>query len=511
MRVKINKYLRVFIPLLNDIFLGNSEKETARERIFEILSIGFGTIMVFIGIFFSFQNEIIFGISLLFFGTFGFGLLYYLSKFKNKTNPWSFFILFMLFLSAIWYNAHGFKGNVHLLLIPGLLAFVSIFRPKQYFSMVSLTFIYLVFLFLIERKYSETIFHNNTEVNETQLVIIYLSTIFLSAWTIGIVILNNSLKIIEIKKQKEKIEIFYNELISSVKYAYNIQNALLPSEKEVNEIIPNNFILYKPRDIVSGDFYWIKKSEQKIFIAIADCTGHGIPGAFMSMLGISLLNEVVLRKKIISPDKVLNTLRKDLKRNLPNLNDGMDIGFCVFNKKNKEVFFAGANIPLFYIRNNNLKIIKATRQPVGRYPVEKKFELNKFNYQKNDIFYMFSDGFKDQIGGVKKSKFMISRFKKLILENHQKTFEEQKNILNNTFKEWIKIHNKTSFSQDFNFNQFYSDENHKQFEKKIMEYKEKITNYKIFYRTSNKIIKSKEEDYNKIEQLDDVLVMGFKI
>ena len=268
----------------------------------------------------------------------------------------------------------------------------------------------------------------------------------------------------ELKQQKQEIEEVYEELrvqtekitsqrdmlsfqnthiSDSIIYAQRIQTAVLTKEDYIDEILPENFILFKPRDIVSGDFYWIRQIGQKIIIAIVDCTGHGVPGAIMSMLGISYLNEIVRRSEITQANHVLNEMRKRVKRALHQTGkkgeavDGMDMVLCAIDLKTKIMQYSGAFNPLLIIRNNELIEIKADRMPVGIYHNEKpSFTNHEIPILDNDIFYLFSDGYADQLGGENRLKFMHSNFKKKLLQIHNKPMNTQKEILEETIENW---------------------------------------------------------------------------
>ena len=241
------------------------------------------------------------------------------------------------------------------------------------------------------------------------------------------------------------------DIMDSINYASTIQKALLPSKKVIDEHFPENFILFRPRDIVSGDFYWFKQVNDFIVFAAADCTGHGVPGAFMSMLGIAFLNEIVRRKEITTASQVLNLLRSRVKTSLQQTGDfgtsqdGMDIGLCVLDKTKKTLDFAGAYRPLYLLRKNttkfNLQTIKGDRMPIGVYRKEKDFVSKIIELQDNDTIYLFSDGYTDQFSGNDRKKFTTQRFKDLIVEIQEKSLNVQGQILNKKLEEW-KGHSK---------------------------------------------------------------------
>ncbi len=252
----------------------------------------------------------------------------------------------------------------------------------------------------------------------------------------------------ELESQKNKLEKINKNITSSIRYAQFIQQAVLPNSIFIKQFIPENFILYIPRDIVSGDFYWIKQVNNFVAVAAADCTGHGVPGAFMSMLGIALLNEIVRLDKNPTASDILNELRKRVKTSLHQENvrgkstDGMDMSLCIIDLEKKEVQYAGANSPLYIINKNaeddtpTLRHIKPDRMPVGVYVKERSFTNHKISLETDDILYLFSDGYIDQFGGENKDKFKTKRFKKLLIDIYDKPMAKQKELLFDNFENW---------------------------------------------------------------------------
>ncbi len=246
-----------------------------------------------------------------------------------------------------------------------------------------------------------------------------------------------------------KIETQKQKITDSIKYAQKIQNAILPSNVLIKKIIPEHFIFYEPKDIVSGDFYWINKINNNIIVAAVDCTGHGVPGAFMSMLGVALLNEIVDKKEITQPDKILEELRKYVKASLHQTgqndesSDGMDMSLCVIDSETNKMQFAGANNSVYIIRSNNKNKeqsefieLEPDPMPIGIFLVEYPFNNQEIQLESKDCIYLFSDGYSDQFGGKKNYKFMKAKFKELLLEISEKPMQEQKNILEKTFYDW---------------------------------------------------------------------------
>lgn len=247
----------------------------------------------------------------------------------------------------------------------------------------------------------------------------------------------------EIVAQKDDIEEKNKDIMSSIRYAQRIQEAVSPQKKLMEKVFPDHFVLWKPRDIVSGDFYWMMQKNGKAIIAAADCTGHGVPGAFMSIMGISFLNEIANNKDVNTAAEALNQLRHNVITSLnqegseTDTKDGMDISLCVYDFDNMMMQFAGAYNPLYMIREGELSVIKADRMPIGVHERDHKLFTNmEFSIHKNDIYYILSDGYVDQFGGQDGKKFMTKRFKELLLEIYTKPMPEQKEILWNTLVEW---------------------------------------------------------------------------
>jgi len=247
----------------------------------------------------------------------------------------------------------------------------------------------------------------------------------------------------ELTQKGDEIQYKNEQITDSIQYASRIQQVMLPQQEFMNELMPNNMVLFKPRDIVSGDFYWYKQIKNFVIFAAADCTGHGVPGAFMSMLGISFLNDIVSKSRFDKPNEILNTLRKRVKKSLNQRGedfesaDGMDMSLCVFDTEYNVMQFAGAYNSLYLIRDNELQVYKADRQPVAVYMREKDFTNHEFEVQKGDCIYLFSDGYKDQFGGENGHKFKSQRFNQLLLDIHQKTMNEQRDILDKTITDWM--------------------------------------------------------------------------
>ena len=247
----------------------------------------------------------------------------------------------------------------------------------------------------------------------------------------------------KVVERTKKIESQRKEITDSIHYASRIQNALLPPDEELDTLLPSYFILNKPRDIVSGDYYWLAHKDNKVVVAVADCTGHGVPGAFMSILGVAYLNEIVNQTVAIRANEILNQLRGQVIKSLhqtgkiDEARDGMEIVLCVVDFQKKKLQFSGAFRPLYLMRDNKLQEFKGDSMPIGLYHDEElSFTNEELYFNENDIIYLFSDGYVDQLGGPNRKTYKSKKFKQLLINIHQKPLDEQKEILEKEFETW---------------------------------------------------------------------------
>lgn len=247
-----------------------------------------------------------------------------------------------------------------------------------------------------------------------------------------------------VTKQRDQIA-HQNEIITdSIEYAKRIQSALLPQENYLEKLLPEHFVFMKPKNIVSGDFFWVTEKQNKIIVAVADCTGHGVPGAFMSMLGVAFLNEIVNNSSKVMPDLILNRLRDFIIRSLhqeygySGSKDGMDMALISIDKKTQIMEYAGAYNPVFIIRSRELHEIKGDKMPIGIHAVkvDKEFTNHQFQLQKEDMIYLFSDGYVDQFGGKDGMKLKMKPFKELLIKISEKPMDKQYKALENYMEKW---------------------------------------------------------------------------
>jgi serine phosphatase RsbU (regulator of sigma subunit) len=272
----------------------------------------------------------------------------------------------------------------------------------------------------------------------------------------NIVLLQRALELssVELNQSKNKIGKALEELneknedlLSSIHYARLIQNAILPSEDRFRKVLPGSFVFHRPRDIVSGDFYWLQEHDDKIMVAAVDCTGHGVPGAFMSIIGNNSLNTAVREEGLTTPSLVLDSLNRGVSSTLTlqadindvGIKDGMDIAFVTIDYKNKKIQYAGAYNPLYIIRDGQLIETKGDKFPIGLSIDDrlKLFTNHTFDLIEGDVVYIFSDGYPDQFGGPMGKKFKYEQFRNLLLEIHELSPRKQFKQVSNRFEEWM--------------------------------------------------------------------------
>jgi serine phosphatase RsbU (regulator of sigma subunit) len=308
--------------------------------------------------------------------------------------------------------------------------------------------------YLYDKEKRQKEFEQNKKDIEQRLVTRSLIVAFLLVFIIAVVIFRNyrqkqkanlllAKQNAEIESQRNEIAAKNYEIMSSIRYASRIQKAILPDEALLNEKLSEYFVLYKPKDIVSGDFYFVRQVGPYMVLAAADCTGHGVPGAFMSMLGIAYLNEIIIMANLSNPGEILDILRDKVKASLHQTGkdnetkDGMDIALCTINMQDRKLWFAGAYNPLYLIRNGVLTEYRADRMPIGIHFNEKaNFSMTEMDICPGDCLYFFSDGYQDQIGGNGDKKFLAKNFRKLLTEIYNKPLAQQKMILDETIENW---------------------------------------------------------------------------
>lgn len=246
-----------------------------------------------------------------------------------------------------------------------------------------------------------------------------------------------------IAEKSALIEDAYGKIRDSISYSRKIQKAMLPTNESIASVFPHSFVLYEPRDIVSGDFYWFQDRANEVLFAAADCTGHGVPGAFLSIVGYNHIHQAVNIHNITSPEKILDKVRDDVTVTLKQYddnaaNDGMDVSLCAIDKRTNTLKFAGANHAAWILRGDVVHELKGNNQPIGAYPGQEilPYTLQEFQLQKNDRVYLFSDGFTDQFGGEKGAKFKAKQLRELLIATRTQPMPQQKETLLAALRRW---------------------------------------------------------------------------
>ncbi len=515
---------------INLLIAGSPNEFSLQHRIFTTSCFWTSLIGVLFAVFSIIENQPI-QILLSLIGIASFLLMYYFSRKKHKYNKWIFMLVMLFYISFNWFFFNGLSGSSLFIFILGILTFYGIFEKKHYLIVFIIVSLNVIIAWLTELQFPNLII-SNIDYKPIYTILSFIVTSFFAGLIISQLKFNYAIEHQKTEFEKTELEYLHNNILGSIRYAENIQNALLPSSDMLSASLHEYFILYKPKKIVSGDFYWVKKNENKTIFAVADCTGHGVPGAFMSMLGISYLNEIVLNNNTLRSDEILNRLRSKVKKTFNKndgilVQDGMDIALCIIDFEKMQVQFSGAYNPLCLIRDNQLVAYKADKQPIGAYPKEKDFSYTEIDLQKNDMLYMFSDGYKDQIGGEDGKKFMAKNFKELLLTIHTKELNKQQQTLDETFENWKNEYSDRKFDSFNELEIALSSINKELIENKINEansiitklkekayaekelstsnIKEIINTLKINRKVKQQIIK----DVNT--QIDDVIVAGIKI
>lgn len=297
--------------------------------------------------------------------------------------------------------------------------------------------------------YEENGFICYPSIHRNYYIVVFLSSIF------SAIILFKRFQLkkktaLQLSFKNKIIEEKSKEITDSIHYALRIQKAILPSPDQINACFNNYFVLYKPKAIVSGDFYWVSNisKDNKSVIAAIDCTGHGVPGAFLSIIAYNALNKIINEQGETEPSAILDRLNSEVKETLNKdqynqVKDGMDISLCVFDRTTNTLSYCGANSPLYFLSEGNLKKLKGTKRPIGYINDESHFipfTSHSIKVQTGDQFYLFSDGFADQFGGANNKKLMSETFKKSLLKNASLSLSDQKDALENLFEKWKGDH-----------------------------------------------------------------------
>lgn len=325
-----------------------------------------------------------------------------------------------------------------------VIVFIKVIKTKEFDNFFTSITLLILFTFVTLQVVN---FLNLAEVNKSILDLISLTFVLSMALIFAgrfSGIFNSTMDLKNIaEKQKKDLTQKNNEVLASINYAKQLQSTILPTSKEIGKLFPNSFVLYQPKDIVSGDFYWMEERNGLIYFAAADCTGHGVPGAMVSFVCSNALSKSLIEDGKVLPDKILSRTReiviKQFSTSDVSLNDGMDISLCSYNPKTNELQWSGANNSIWIIKkgSNKINIIKGDKQPIGNYVAStENFNLHHFEMEEGDRIYLFSDGYVDQFGGERGKKFKTQQLKDLILSLQKRPITDHHKLLLDTFTNW---------------------------------------------------------------------------
>ena len=401
--------------------------------------------------------------------------LYYFSRIKQKFKfpvYTAILINMLIYTPIMWVSNGGSSGGFqYYLFVYATFIIAVVTNKKVIIALISLTVIIFLSLLFYEYSYPERILgYPSKEDKYIDLVVgflfvllgviymFYFYTIQYNKTNLELSLKNSELENQNIKLYKHQSKIESQRKIletqnlhikDSFSYAQKIQKAVFPSTEILKQNTKDSFLLYLPKEKIGGDFYYYTKIKDSFIAVIADSTGHGVPGGFMSMLGITILEEIIKRKNILDAAEILNKFREEIIESLDQkdirsiTNDGFDTAICIFNTKTKKLNYAGANLPLILMRNKEIISYSPDNMPVGTYITMKPFKNNFIDIQKDDSFYLFTDGITDQFGGSKNQKFSFHRLKKVLTENAEEPLFIQKEQFKKTFRNWKGNQKKT--------------------------------------------------------------------
>ncbi|MEH0156537.1 SpoIIE family protein phosphatase [Limibacter armeniacum] len=376
--------------------------------------------------------------------------------YKSLETPFIAYLIFSISVHFVISRGHvGTMPYVQLMAVPLIIATV---RKERLHFWLATFFSITIVLHLISHLKHEWIFvhDNSSPFIMTQLTVFLLCMLTTS---IAVLVLKynyqaaHRMAIIKRQRleqqqqllvsQKHKINRAFDSITESIRYAKRIQHTLLPSEDDIHDLFPESFVFFQPKDIVSGDFYWFTQLEDNLKImVVADCTGHGVPGAFMSVLGHVFLDHIVNIQNTTSPAEILELLDQKVKTTLKqegksSTNDGMEVAICALDSDAKTLTFAGAKMPLYYIQNGESYLIRGSKRSIGSNPRGHiNYEEHTISVEAPTCCYIYSDGFQDQFGGPRNKKFLSKNLRELISENCEKDMEDQEFEIVNTFLDW---------------------------------------------------------------------------
>ncbi len=388
-------------------------------------------------------------------------VMYYLSRVKGLFLVpvyISLFVSLCVYTPIMWFGNGGSIGGFQYYIFLYLAFAIATIQKQSVLLFITIFVIVLSYLlFFFEFKFPEDVNrYANENARFSDISFSYISVLagiaaLFFVYTKQYNKTNNALKEQNIKseKQKELLKLQHFHIFESLTYARKIQRAVLPSINIIKEHTKDHFIIYLPKEKVSGDFYYFMKKNDMLIVAVADSTGHGIPGGFMSMLGITILEEVINRESTRNAAEILNAFRERIITSLEQGSsrtityDGFDISLCIINTKTKRLNYAGANLPLLIIRNKEFKYYSPDNMPIGTFISMSDFNNQYFDLKENDLIYMFTDGLIDQFGGPNNKKFTLNKLQEILLINTNKKLSVQKEQIKKEFRNWRGKQKKT--------------------------------------------------------------------
>ncbi|NOZ47009.1 MAG: SpoIIE family protein phosphatase [Chlorobi bacterium] len=371
-------------------------------------------------------------------------LFYFIVPVLNYRQHYLFSRLYFFFISLVLIAILSIlpgkgSGERYFFIATGILPLLLFHKPRFIYGLSVLNALSFIFICYVQYNFAPIIKTPN-ETKILYLIINIISVLILVFLSLQYFKKDNDNFETQLLHTNTILDKKNKEILASITYAQRIQQAILPPDKLIQKLIPQNFVLFKPKDIVSGDFYWFEKVNNLIYFAAVDCTGHGVPGALVSIVGYNGLNQALKEFKLEKPSEILDKLNELVEQTFIKsefeVKDGMDIALCCIDLENYKLSYVGAHNPLYIVHNSCLTEIKADRQPIGKYQNRFPFKNHVVDLEKNDCCYIFSDGFADQFGGEKNRKFKYKALKQLLIDNSQKLMKEQKEILNQTFEAW---------------------------------------------------------------------------
>lgn len=439
--------MKSFFSNLNSIVIGSSKKFDLEKKLFHIAAL-VALLVAILSLIINIQlNFPIILNSVVALGGFIFLFVYIKSRFFNKYYRWLFIISGLVIVSQTWFLNEGLTGSINYVFILALVVFLSILPKKQHLFISATVIVLLFILHYVYFKYPQLIkpYPSQTiRVNDILFTFVYV--IILTALVFSTYRSNYEKERKKVIKQNNQLELKNTYITDSIDYASDIQQAFLQDIKHIEHYFTDHFLIWHPKDIVSGDFYLFKRlpnSPHKKIAIIADCTGHGVPGAMLTMLGLSFLRDIIANTNNLTSSVVLQLLREQIINAFTHhnhsleSNNGIDAGVCIIDYKNDTLDFAGAHRPLYIIRDRKMLEYSGDRMTVGKHQLSHKpFTPHAINIKKDDMIYMFTDGYTDQFGKNDERKFYTKNLKRTLLENGTNSIQKQGELLNKIFIEW---------------------------------------------------------------------------